>query len=175
MSIKERYPNIIRILKVAFVLCAICVVIFVATRLGFAEAQPTMAYVICQPGDYVNARSTPHLHTDENIIGRYDSGDVIWVDGKTQNGFMHCVNASLEQDECWVYVGYIVFDKPEWMNGRTATVVSNGRLAARQNTCGKIRLWMNNGATIQVFWRTDEWCVTSCGFVMTEWLEVDGE
>ena len=129
------------------------------------------AYIICQPGEnYVNARTSPSTRKD-NIIGRYDCGDKIYVDGKTKNGFMHCVNASLEQDECWVYLGYIVFDKPEWMDGAIAYAVSNGKLAIRRNIGGEVIRWVDNGTALQVLWRSEDWCVTTSGFVMTEYLE----
>ena len=141
--------------------------------LGFAEDSPVQAFVICQPGDYVNARISPNRKSE--AVGYLECTDDIWLDGITRNGFAHCVDATFETETCWVYSGYIVFDEPEWMNGQTAIVVSNGRLAARKNCTGKVRKWLNNGDEIQVFWMSDEWCVTNMGFVKTQYIELVGE
>lgn len=144
--------------------------------LGFQSigtAEDATAYILCKPGDYINARSTAAY--GKNVIGRLETGDEIQVDGKTKNGFAHCTNPTFEDDECWVYTGYIVFDKPQWMNGRTATVVSNYKLAERKSMTGTVNRWLKPGTEIQVFWWTEEWCVTNRGFVMTKYIELDGE
>ena len=141
--------------------------------IAFSEDAPVQAYVVCQPGDYVNARMSPSRKSTS--VGRYESCDTVWLDGEEKSGFAHCVDTTFETCECWVYGGYIIYDEPEWMDGRTATVVSNGRLAARRNCTGSVRKWLNNGTEIQVYWLSDEWCVTDEGFVMTEYIELDGE
>ena len=139
----------------------------------FAEDNGIKGYIICQPGDYIYGREKASRSSE--AIGMLDTGDVIWTDGKTRNGYLHCINASFERDECWVYGGYVVFDEPKWMGGAVATVVSNGRLAARKNATGDVRAWLKNGTEIQVFWWSEEWCVTNRGFVMTQFIELDGE
>jgi len=141
--------------------------------LGLAEDQPVQAFVICQPGDYVNARISPSRKSE--VVGYLECTDDVWLDGKTNNGFAHCVDATFEVEECWVYTGYIVFDEPEWMDGQTAIVVSNGRLAARKNCTGAVRKWLQNGDEIRVFWWSDEWCVTNYGFVKTQYIDLAGE
>ena len=157
-----------------FVMIVLMVMFAVSMMDDFCSAEEYVkGYVICQPGDYVYGREKASRKSEQ--IGYLETGDAIWTDGKSKNGYIHCVNSSFERDECWVYGGYIVFDEPKWMGGAIATVVSNGRLAARKNTTGDVRAWLKNGTEIQVFWYSNEWCVTNRGFVMTEYIELDGE
>ena len=134
-----------------------------------ADAVVREAWVVCQPGDYVNARSRPSGRSE--VLGRFDPGDVVMLDGKKRNGFMHVINAGLEEDECWIHEGYLVYDPPEYLGGETGTVASNGRLAARKRIGGDRRLWLNNGDAVRIWYRSDDWCVTDKGFVKTEFID----
>ena len=139
---------------------------------GEAEEETMECYVVCQPNDYVNARMKPSRRSTS--LGRFDTGDRLYTDGIEKNGFLHIVDAGLEMDEAWIYSGYIVFDRPEWMN-RAAVVTCKGRLAARKNVDGKIRKWLKTGSKVRVFWWASEWTVTNVGFVKSEYLEMEGE
>ena len=141
--------------------------------LGLADESEIKAYVICQPGDWVNARTGPSRKNPS--LGELRTGDVIYVTGEKKNKYYKCDNEQFEQGECWVHSGYIVYDEPEWIGGRSGTVISNQVLMARKNINGEVRLQLKPGTEIQVFWKTDDWCVTSVGFVMTDYLEIDGE
>ena len=132
-----------------------------------AEDQTTKAWIICQPKDYVNARLAPGTRSE--IVGRFDAGDVIWVTGRTKNGFAE-IDASLEVDRAWVHAGYIVFDEPEYQGGETFTVQANGRVAARKRIAGDRRCWLEDGSKVRVWWLSDEWAVTDKGFVKAEFL-----
>ena len=136
-----------------------------------AHAAETYGWVICQPGDYVNARINASGRSE--IVGRYDAGDMVILDGKRKNGFLHVVDASFEVDECWVCEGYIVYDKPVYIGGDIFTVTSNGRLAARKRIGGQRRKWLNNGDEIRVWYMSDAWCVTDQGFVKTEYIDLN--
>ena len=141
--------------------------------LGLADESEIKAYVVCQPDDWVNARTGPSRKSPS--LGELRTGDVIYVTGEKKNKYYKCDNEQFEQGECWVHSGYIVYDEPEWIGGRTGTVISKQMLMARKNINGEVRLQLKPGAEIQVFWKTDDWCVTSVGFVMTDYLEIDGE
>ena len=139
---------------------------------GNAESEYSEAYVICQPGDYVNVRIKPM--TRSRSVGRYETGDRVTTDGKEKNGFIHIVSASLETSEAWISAGYIVYEEPERID-RKATVTSRARLAARKTIGGKVRKWLKTGDTVTVYWFTDEWCATNKGFIKTQYLDLDGE
>lgn len=137
-----------------------------------AEGSVTDAYIICQPGDYINVREKPGMKAE--VIAMFDPGDRFWTDGKTRNGFLHVVNMAAEIVEGWVSERYVVYDKPEEIN-RRAVVNSQYKLAARKYIGGKVRKWLKKGDAVTVFWYSEEWCVTNIGFVKTEYLELEGE
>ena len=141
--------------------------------LGFSEAsaeeQYEIRYVICK--DYVNARETPNKKQEP--IGRLETGDIVYTDGIKRNGYLHCVYLDFECDEGWVFAGYLSEYKPETV-WRNATIVSRGRLAARKYIGGRRTRWLKSGATVKVYYWSDEWCLTNCGYVMSKYLELDG-
>ena len=141
---------------------------FLSIRAG-AENRTVRAWVICQPGDYVNVRAKASRASGS--IGRLETGDAVELDGKTRSGYAHIVNAGLEEDEAWIHAGYLAFDKPEW-SGERMEIASQARVACRKYADGPVRCWLTAGAEVQVFWRTEEWSVTNRGFIKTMYLEV---
>lgn len=139
---------------------------------GISAAENVKAYILCMPGDYVNAREKPSRKSQ--VSGYLDPCDEIVLDGETKNGFAHIASPSFETDG-WVYLGYVSLEKPVWKGGQEAIVNCNGRLAARKNMTGDVRKWLKNGTELQVLWWTDEWSVTNYGFVRTEYIELVGE
>ena len=137
-------------------------------KLGLADSETTDAYVLC--ADYVNIRQFPSRKSE--ALGRFETGDVVHLDGKKKNGYLHCIGTNLEADG-WIFSGYVVNDKPERMD-RDAVIVSKGRLAARKYVGGKRTRWLKPLATVHVFSWSDEWCVTNCGYVQTQYLELEG-
>lgn len=156
------------IILVLVIAGAICLI----ENVGLAEELYSEAYVICQPNDFVNVRERPSSRS--TIVGRYETGDKVLLDGKEKGGFSHIVHTGLETEDAWICTAYLVADKPEWLN-QSATVVSKGRLAARKNIDGKRRCWLQNGDSIRVYWFSNEWCVTDRGFVKTDFIDLDGE
>ena len=137
---------------------------------GSAEDQTVTAWVICQPGDYINIRARASKRSQ--AVGRLDCGDDIEITGETENGFAEIADLPMDTpDGAWIYAGYIVLDEPVWY-GDEMEVIGTARVAARKNCCGAIRKLMQPGTVVQVFWKTDEWCVTNYGFIRTEYLEV---
>ena len=134
------------------------------------RADTATAWVICQPGDYVNIRE--NASRKSAAVGRLDPGDAVEITGEGRNGFAEIRDLTLETaGGAWVYAGYIVFDEPEWY-GDEMVVIGTARVAARRNCCGEVRSWLQPGTEVQVFWKTEEWCVTNRGFIRTEYLEV---
>lgn len=132
----------------------------------------TIAYVICTNGDYVNIRQFPNRKGDP--IGRFETGDTVLLDGRQKNGYLHCIDLSLEASEGWINKGYVVYDKPVLLN-QSAVITCGGRLAARKCVNGKRTRWLKSGASVKVWYWSDEWCVTNCGYVQSKYLELEGE
>lgn len=162
------------IAEIVVIAIVVYVIVAVLTGLGLGEAKAddryeTM-YVLCS--DFVYARSTPNKKQEP--IGRLEPGDEVLTDGRRKNGYVHCVDLSFEQEYGWVYGGYLTYDKPEPV-GRTATIISHGRLAARKYVNGRRTRWLKSGATVKVWYWSDDWALTDCGYVQSKYLELDGE
>lgn len=144
--------------------------------LGFSEARAdewdnvTEGYVLC--ADFVYVR--PHPNRKGEPLGRYECGWKVYLDGKKKNGFYHIIDTGLESCDGWIYAGYVVYDEPEKIE-RNATIVSKGRLRARKYVNGKRTRWLKPLASVYVYWWSDEWCVTNCGYLQTKYLELEGE
>ena len=159
------------VLEILLIAAIIWGCIFVYTSFGFAYADEYIdeGYVLC--ADYVNVRRSASRKSE--CIGRFECGDMVYLDGNKKNGFLHCVNLSLEEDSGWIYKGFVVYDEPERMN-RTALIVSKGRLAARKYVNGRRTRWLKPMGEVKVYWWSDSWAVTNCGYVQTKYLELEG-
>jgi len=141
--------------------------------IGLAEEEEfsyTEAYIICDPENYVNIRMGPSRKSCE--CGWKSAGDKIYLDGKKKNGYLHIVDGYLGYGIGWIHSGFVVYDEPERMNA-TATIVSRGRLAARKYVNGKRTRWLKPGASVVVYFWSDEWCLTNCGYVKSQFLELE--
>lgn len=130
------------------------------------------AYAICVMDDVVNIRATPKNRGE--WIGYLNPGDEVHLDGRKQNGFVHCVDTNTESGEGWVFAGYLVSDRPELVDCK-AVIISNGRLAARKYVNGKRTKWMKPNAELHVYYMSGEWCSTNCGYVQTMFLRLEEE
>ena len=162
---------VITLIEIALIAVAVFGIITLIESISFADSNVT-AWVICKPHGYVNAREKPD--SCSGIAGRFDPGDEIKLDGITKNGYAHIAYPTFEYD-AWIYTGYVALDEPKNLKGQTAIVNSNKNLAVRKSMCGEVIKWLKNGDELQVFWWTDDWCVTNYGYVMTEWIELVGE
>lgn len=162
------------ILEILLIAAVIWGAVALYTSFGFGEAKAddfceTM-YILCD--DYVNVRMTPNKKQEP--IGRLETGDAVLTDGRRKNGYIHVVDLNFECCEGWVNEGFLIYDMPEKMN-RKATIISNGRLAARKYVNGKRKRWLQPQATVRVYCWSDSWCVTDCGYVQSRYLELDGD
>ena len=140
--------------------------------LASAEAEENVAYAICVKDDVVNVRSSPKARGE--WIGYLNPGDMVRMDGKKQNGYVHCIDMNTESGDGWVFAGYLVDDKPELMDC-PAVIVSNGRLAARKYVDGKRTRWLKPNATVHIYYMSEKWCSTDCGYVQTKYLKPEEE
>ena len=148
-------------------------VLAVILLIGAAGAEGR--WIICRPDGYVNVRRNPNKGSE--VVGYMDAGDRFETDGAVRNGFIR-VTGFGEYGYGWVYLGYVSEDQPEAVNERYACSAKK-RAACRRwadgpQVEGKAG-WIYNGENVTVYYRTEAWCVTSRGFIATEWLEADPE
>jgi hypothetical protein len=175
MREKKKTPEWVKWMILAAEIIAIVAVIWLIIEglqvMGLAEDYRGDAWVICKPGDFVNVRSAPKK--DAEVIGRFDCGDAFQTDWEAKNGFIH-VFVSLEETEGWIFAGYVSAWEPEWREGETAEIVSDGRVACRR-WCDGPRIdgragWVQPGTQVQIFYWTPEWAVTNRGYIKSEYL-----
>ena len=176
---KKDVTRIICVVLQLLIVAAVIVGIIIALNdVGLADDYyESDAWVICKPGDLVNVRACPS--NKSTSIGLFECGYVFRTDWEAKNGWIHAINLSLEETEGWIYAGYVSAWEPEWKAGETAVIVSDGRVACRR-WCDGPRIdgragWVQPGTQIQVFYQTQEWCVTNRGYIRTEYLEAEAQ
>ena len=155
-------------MKKFFALILIVAIILPITCLAVEEAM----YVICMPNDRVNIRLG--ASRTSSSVGWCEAGDLVYYDGQTKNGYRHCVGLGVEAGEGWIHKGYLVDEPVEYIN-KDATVVSKSRLAARKYVNGKRTRWLKPGGVVRIYYWTNEWALTNCGYVQSAYLELNGE
>lgn len=147
---------------------AIIILVLFLTLYGFAAAEDE-AWVLCTPGSNVNVRSHPTRHSD--VISMLEAGDYVELTGKKIGRWYQC-DVFCEAGMGWIRGDYLVFDKPTIFSMPLKCRTTKGKLWARYsirgNKCAKLKM----GTTIKVYVMSDEWSVTSRGFIMTKFLEV---
>lgn len=167
---EERKAWALVIIEGILVLTIAVFTILTLTDIGLAEdMQGRQCWILCQPDGIVNIREKPKK--TGIIFGGAMCGTDLLTDGKTRNGFLHVYDIPAEENEGWVSARYIVYDEPEEVNC-PAVIRAEGRVACRKWPAGKITGWVYDGDTVTVYWMSEEWSVTSRGYIMTEFLEV---
>lgn len=123
-------------------------------------------WVMCKT--YVNIREKPSSKSD--AIGFLDSGEGLETDWVRSGDWLHLIHLSCETDEGWVYAGYVVDSEPKKVDAE-CKVVSNGRVALRTKVDGDRRAWAKNGAILKVLWTSQDWALTTRGYIKSEYLE----
>ena len=140
--------------------------------IGLAEEDTEDIWILCSSESFVCVREAPRKTSF--AFGGATCGTRLQTDGEAKNKYIHVVNVPAEEASGWISSQYIVHSEPIRID-QGATVVSNGRLAARKGINGKVQYWLEPMSKVTVFWWTDEWCLTNKGYVATEFLELDGE
>ena len=162
----KKYVKQTLIVGVLAVLLATAYGVQTARITARADAQTVKGWILCNPNDYVNCRMAPSRKAE--IIGRLETGYELEITGKTKSGFAQCL-VSLETEVGWVYAGYIVFEKPVWID-RDMTITTDSRVAVRNYKGGERTAWLHSGDPVHVFWRAAEWTVTNRGWVQTRYI-----
>ena len=132
--------------------------------------------ILCSPDDRVHARAYPSTKSSEE--GWYECGDEIETDGvvkkdKQGRDWVHVINAPFETAEVWVCAMYVQ-SSPVVVETRDAYVCSNGRTAVRRAPKGKRTKWVQNGDRLTVLAYSDEWALTTIGYISMECIEFYG-
>lgn len=138
-----------------------------------ASGETITCWAICKPGNYIVIRRSPQKNAMQ--VGFLDPCDPFQTDGESQNGFIHAVDIG-DDGEGWVYCGFVSTEEPEpvferyYCSSRSRVVcrrwISGPQISGRRG-------WIYNGDTLEVFYRTDTWSITSRGYIKSEWLEPD--
>ena len=133
-----------------------------------AVADDYKVFILCNPESHVNVREKPKNGSAKT--GWIMFGDSVLTDGKTKNGYLH-VLCITENGEGWIKAGYAIQDQPVKVSARAA-VCASGRVMSYRNA-GKNKLgWVPLLAEMAVYALSDEWAVTSRGYIRREYLEV---
>lgn len=154
------------------VLAIIIVFVCLVCVYGQAEDEYENAWAICKPGNHINIRSRPSKKGEEE--GWLEPGDMIYLDGKRKNGYVHCVELTTEAGEGWVHEGYLVYNPVEFVDS-DYVVSSKSRLAARKNVNGKRAKWIKKDSIVHVYYWSEEWSYTEYGYIKSQYLERQGE
>lgn len=163
---KTKIAVVVIELIILTVLITFCIMLM--QEAGLAED----VWVLCDPNSFVCVREAPRKTA--YAVGGITCGTLLETDGKEKGNFIHVINIHAEDDKGWISKQYIVYSEPKPLY-QSATVVSNGRLAARKGVGGKVRKWLQPMDALTIYWWSDEWCLTNYGYVQTAYLELDGE
>lgn len=145
----------------------VLVVIIIVLFCSVAGAEvPDEAWVLCRKE--VNIRRSPTRHSE--VISVAESGYYIELTGKKVGRWYQC-DVPCEAGVGWIRGDYLVFDKPvNYAGGKlmwTSRKNVYARYSIRGNKCAKLR----KGTKVMVYMMSEEWSVTSRGFIMTKFLE----
>jgi len=166
---REWQKWLVVLIELALIAAAVLFVISLMHEIGLAEDEWEFdAWVMCDPGDWVNVREKPDKRSAE--AGRLECGDWFRTDQREKNGFVHIIDAGTESGEGWISRRYVTWQEPERI-GREMRIRSGGRVACRKWIGGKRKAWAKPGQAVTVYWMNAEWAVTDRGFIQAEYLE----
>lgn len=134
-----------------------------------AHGEEIEAWVLCQPDSFIYVRSFPKKTSDP--LGYLYSGDRVFLDGKAKGNFVHIINANTESGDGWVSKGYIVHSEP-YEDGHVYRIEASGRVSARRTVGGTRRRWLHTNDIVTVYMVSEDWCLTSQGFIRTSCIDL---
>ena len=132
-----------------------------------------IVYALCKPGDIVHVREFPTSKASQ--AGFLDCGDPVETDWeiKKDNHGGEWLRVYGFEGDAWVSAKYL---SPSPVTVPTeechAYVCSIGRVAVRRAPNGKRTKWAYNGDEFRVLAMTDEWILTTRGYIKSEFVEV---
>jgi hypothetical protein len=158
------------IVVIAMLAMAIILAAVLAICTASAEDRVTM-YVICTDS-YVNVREAPS--TKAHIGGRMDFGWEVTVTGTARDRSgtdWYKVDGITEMGYGYICANYLVPSIPERVD-LDARVNASGRVAVYKRVNGDRKTWVKPGSELKIKIYSDPWCLTSKGWIRTEYLEV---
>lgn len=149
---------------------ALFLILAILTTCYMAGAEEKTMYVLCnpKPENRVCVRRFPKKGAEET--GYLTCGDKVITDGKKRNGFVHIIGVT-EDGEGWVHKGYLVEDRPV-IEECWASIAASGRVKARRCVGGQKASWLDVLTEVKVYAHSEEWAVTSRGYIKKEFLEI---
>ena len=156
---------------IVFLILVVGILWYCAERAG-AEGRTATCWALCKPGAQVMVRATPGKNG--TVVGYLEAGDPFQTDGESKDGWIRAYG--IGDGGGWVYSGYVATEKPQEVFDTYVCCAPNR--AACRRWCGGPQIegktgWIYNGTDVQVFYWTEDWCVTSRGYIKSEWLEAD--
>jgi hypothetical protein len=146
---------------------AIVLILALIVTVGRSEEFNGQRWIICK--DYVMIRAWPSRSATE--AGQLDPGDEVEIDKQKKKGFAHIVDPV----DGWVWAGNLTESPPVEINAY-GFVIARKRVACRRWVNGpqiKSNPWAQTGTMIWVFWMSEDWAVTSRGYIQSKWLEIE--
>lgn len=146
----------------------IVIIMLVVSAYAFADDM----YILCRPDDYVNVRAFPS--TNAETVGQLDCGDHVETDGTTRRdrkGRTWFKVLNFEGD-AWVCSMYLQ-ETPVVVATVQGYVSARGRTAVRRSPGGKRIKWLRCGDEITIYAMSDEWALTTKGYIMTEMIDIE--
>ena len=170
----QRHYSIFDREKIAAFFLLVIVLLLIGAIIGsycHSEEQLATCWIMCKPGSTVTIREKPDK--ESAVHGRLDCGDSFQTDGEMKDGWISCCAG----EGGWVYLGYVVTEKPQKIGERYVCVAIKQAACRRWMAGPQIekRPWIRNGEFCEVFCMADGWAVTSRGYIRSEWLEVSPE
>ena len=148
------------------IVCIICFSLIFACFTALGDEY--RVFILCNPQSHVNVREWPKKGSAKT--GWIMFGDSVLTDGKKKNGYLHVIGIT-ESGEGWIKAGYAIPDQPVEVKA-TAAVSASGRVMSYRNA-GKNKLgWVPLLAEMKVYALSEEWAVTSRGYIRRKYLEV---
>lgn len=149
----------------------LCMIIVLASLVTCftAVAEDRQVFIFCNPKTSVNIRKTPKKGGE--VSGRLDFGDQVMTDGKKKNGFLHIYGVT-ENGDGWIFAGYVIEDQPIRTERTWASIAASGRVMSYRWVSGMKNGWVQLCEDVKVYAWSDEWAVTSKGYIRTKYLEV---
>ena len=170
MASKSRSRKSRTMVRIIAAMWIILIAVMIVLGAAKAEKELEEVWIFCQPDSFVYVRMFPKK--DAPDIGRLELGESTWTDCETRNGYLH-IYGHFECDG-WVHVGF-VSRLPVTVTKTGAEVLSKGRVACRRYINGTRRKWLKNGFKLTVYAYSEEWSITSEGFIKTKFLTWEGK
>ena len=159
---------------VGYLLVLVLLAVVYSSCMASNDGKMITCWALCKKGSHVEVHERPDKSSP--VVGRLDPMDAFRTDGESRNGYIWCDIG--ESCGGWIYCGYVSTEEPIEVMERYVCVAKK-QVACRRwihgpQIAGRAG-WLKNMQTVEVFYRTESWSVTSRGYIQSEWLEVDPE